>query len=233
MLTAKSVKIQWSRCRWDIVSLETFPVPTSVSPRTPDRNLARQEWRSRIGNDIATLTNAPDSFNDDGAGHLLVFKFDLSSAPASDNVSVYLDPLDALDFPAQFFERRFYSGAIGATRANSVVRVGAPSSTRSVLVRSLRTFCRPNLQNSVPVQIWVSSVILAIVQNMNQFGNGFVQGDLNNDSRIDLYDLRIWRNNRTDITGFPQIASVPEPTGLAMILSASQEFRRLRASRTI
>ena len=57
---------------------------------------------------------------------------------------------------------------------------------------------------------------LTIVQHMHKSGALPFEGDLNADGRVDLYDLRIWRDNRTDI--LPAIATVPEPEGILFIL---------------
>ena len=57
---------------------------------------------------------------------------------------------------------------------------------------------------------------LAIVQHMHKSGALPFEGDLNTDGRVDLHDLHIWRDNRTDI--FPSIAIVPEPEGILLIL---------------
>ena len=57
---------------------------------------------------------------------------------------------------------------------------------------------------------------LTIVQHMHKSGALPFEGDLNADGRVDLHDLRIWRDNRTDI--FPSIANVPEPEGILLVL---------------
>jgi hypothetical protein len=46
-----------------------------------------------VGAPQQIVSGAPDSYNFDGATHLIVVKFALSSAPLSDAVSMYLDPL--------------------------------------------------------------------------------------------------------------------------------------------
>jgi hypothetical protein len=60
---------------------------------------------------------------------------------------------------------------------------------------------------------------LSIVQNFHQFGISPGDGDLNGDGRISLHDLRIWRDNRTDIP--PEISTVPEPGSLTTALLAA------------
>jgi hypothetical protein len=72
----------------------------------------------------------------------------------------------------------------------------------------------------------------AIISNMNRTGMTTAQGDVTGDGRVDLQDLRVWRDNRTDIP--PLTAgeiNVPEPAGAVLALLASMGLFGLRNRR--
>jgi hypothetical protein len=60
----------------------------------------------------------------------------------------------------------------------------------------------------------------AIVTHMNLTGQSTANGDVTGDGRVDLRDLRLWRDNRTDIPGLGGVGevTVPEPTTVVMAL---------------
>ena len=63
----------------------------------------------------------------------------------------------------------------------------------------------------------------AIITHMNLTGQSTANGDVTGDGRVDLNDLRLWRDNRTDIPGLGALGdgTVPEPTSVALALLAS------------
>ncbi len=167
------------------------------------------------------IPGGPASFLDDiGVTHMFVLKFILSDQAASDTVQLFLDPTDD-EKPTlpnvEFVNVDFTLGAMSGPVQFAGTGTGATFDEIRVGTE-YEDVLSPLPSELGPCSDLEEQCYLAIVENMNQFGNGFVHGDLNNDGRIDLYDLRIWRDNRTDITGFPQIASVPETTSLVVML---------------
>jgi hypothetical protein len=148
-----------------------------------------------------------------GRTRLFVLKFTLSDQPASDTIQLYLDPMDTNEpiIPnAEFTNVDFTLGAISA----AVQFAG--SGTNTVLdefrISSAWSWAVPRVPLTGACDELDEACYLSIVQNFHQLGISPGDGDLNGDGRIDLHDLRIWRDNRTDV--LPEISNVPEPRGL-------------------
>jgi hypothetical protein len=154
-----------------------------------------------------------------GRTRLFVLKFTLTDQAASDSVQLYLDPLDSAEpiIPnAVFADIDFTLGSISA----AVQFAGSGTSTVFDELRIGTQFS--DVAPKVPLTGACDEIdqqcYLSIVQNFHQLGISPSDGDLNGDGRIDLYDLRIWRDNRTDV--LPEISSVPEPTNLLAVAVA-------------
>jgi hypothetical protein len=150
-----------------------------------------------------------------GRTRLFVLKFTLSDQAASDTIQLYLDPMDINEpiIPnAEFTNVDFALGAISA----AVQFAGSGTSTVFDEFRISTTWGEgvPRVPLTGACDELDQECYMSIVQNFHQFGISPGDGDLNGDGRISLSDLRIWRDNRTDI--FPEISSVPEPTGILM-----------------
>jgi hypothetical protein len=169
------------------------------------------------------IPGGPASFLEDvGVTHLFVLKFILSDQATADIVQLFLDPAgsDEPTFPsAEFSGVDFTLGSVsgpvqfggaGSGVALDEIRVGTEFSD----------VAPPPLQSGACSGMELGqSCYLTIVQSMNGIGLD-LEGDLNHDGRVDLYDLRIWRDNRTD-AGHPEFVSVPEPSGVLLILVSS------------
>jgi hypothetical protein len=176
----------------------------------------------KVGLGIGTeqIIEGSDSFLEDiGRTRLFVLKFILTDQPASDTIQLYLDPMDATEpiIPnAEFVNVDFTLGSISA----AVQFAGSGTSTVFDELRISTEFgdVVPRVPLTGACDELDETCYLSIVQNFHQFGISSGDGDLNGDGHIDLHDLRIWRDNRTDV--LPEISSVPEPRG-SLLLSAS------------
>jgi hypothetical protein len=154
-----------------------------------------------------------------GRTRLFVLKFTLSDQAASDTIQLYLDPMDTNEpiIPsAEFTNVDFTLGAISA----AVQFAGSGTSTvlDEFRISSAWSWAVPRVPLTGACDELDQQCYLSIVQNFHQFGISPGDGDLNGDGRINLYDLRIWRDNRTDV--LPEISSVPEPTNLLAVAVA-------------
>lgn len=170
---------------------------------------------------FSQFDGAPASFAEDGLTHLIVLKFDLTTTAASDSLSIYLDPLTTEE-PVIF--SAFVGGVDLTLGAIGGFTIYGGSGTSPVLdemrvattfIDALPDFPLPgDTNNDDEVDI---DDYNAIIQNMNRFGVTTSEGDVNGDGRVDLRDLRLWRDNRTDIPGGSTGESgVPEPSAIAL-----------------
>jgi hypothetical protein len=155
-----------------------------------------------------------------GRTRLFVLKFTLSDQAASDTIQLYLDPMDTNEpiIPnAEFTNVDFTLGSISA----AVQFAGSGTSTVFDEFRISTEFGNavPRVPLTGACDELDEACYLSIVQNFHQFGISPGDGDLNGDGRISLHDLRIWRDNRTDIP--PEISTVPEPGSLTTALLAA------------
>lgn len=183
----------------------------------------------RIGNEVQVLEDVPASFNEDGLAHLVVMKFELEDSPFSDDVSVFLNPVGNSPTPSALFaDIDFTLGAIGVPSLYG----GTGRGTEFDEIRIGTEFEDVIPPGPEPGECTGENLGQAcyqtIVQSMH--GVGFeLEGDLNNDGRVDLHDLRIWRDNRADMVGVG-ILGVPEPSGVWMILVGSVVILTRRAA---
>jgi hypothetical protein len=183
------------------------------------------------------LEGGPTFATDAGATHLIVFKFTLTDVDASDRLDVYLDPTETEEpviASASFTNRNLTLSAI----SGPVQFGGAGTAAQFDELRVADTFidALPDfpLKGDTNGDDLVDIVdYTAIIQNMNLLGRTTAQGDVTGDGRVDLRDLRLWRDHRTDIPPLGAVGevTVPEPTSVALGLLASLSVLGLRRRR--
>ncbi|TWT37638.1 PEP-CTERM motif protein [Posidoniimonas corsicana] len=180
------------------------------------------------GEGYNVLEGAPSSFVNDGATHLIVTKFELSDQPESDVVSIYLDPVSLVepDLPGAIYSGvdftlgsmgiAQFAGGGGDLMAIDEIRVA------DSWVDAVPPFPLPgDTDNDGDVDL---DDYQNIVSHMNQRVTTALEGDVARadgtqgaDGIVTLADYRIWRDNRTDVAGSPELqAGVPEPAGVAI-----------------
>jgi hypothetical protein len=193
-------------------------------------NLPPDSAPLKIGLGIGSeqIIEGSGSFLEDvGRTRLFVLKFTLSDQAASDKVQLYLDPMGAVEpiVPnAEFADVDFTLGSISA--AVQFAGTGTSTVFDELRIGTQYSDVVPQVPLTGACDELDEACYLSIVQNFHQHGISPGDGDLNGDGRIDLYDLRLWRDNRTDI--MPEIASVPEPGSLLFCVSALIAMSLLR-----
>lgn len=187
------------------------------------------------------LSDTP--FNEFGGTHVIVMKFELAAAPAGDTISVFVDPLDALepqlpnglitglDFTLGAMSTISYFGnPTGVLPVFDELRVGTTFSDMGPPIDPPPGPCAEADQ----------ACYLEIITNLNLTGLEIGAADIagadgrpGTDGRIDLRDLNLWRRNRTDAVAVAASSSapVPEPAswmGVAVAILV-QFYRRRRA----
>jgi hypothetical protein len=182
------------------------------------------------------LTDYP--FNDDGASHHVVIKFELSDQAASDTISVYLDPVygipggvdgsSAAEPPlatAVASGLDFTLGAVGA-----ISRFGGtgilPVYDELRIGTEYADMFPPISDPSSPCSELDYSCYLEIVSHLGLSGLEVGYADIDRDGSVTIADYRIWKDNRSDLAvgaGSLSTLPVPEPTSgmLAAILTAA------------
>jgi hypothetical protein len=163
------------------------------------------------------LGGGPASFAaDNGSTHLIVLKFNLSDQPLSDEVELFVNPTDIEEpviVSAAFIDLDFTLGAV----SGPVQFGGTGTSMQFDEIRVGTEFADvvPTGPAFGPCSEPDEECYITIVQHMHMTGAHRFEGDVNADGRVDLYDLRIWRDNRTDIPAI--LAAIPEPFGAALM----------------
>lgn len=175
------------------------------------------------------LEGGPESFAADGATHLIVFKFTMSDQALSDNLEIYLDPNENEE--PVISNASFFNRDITLARISGPVQFGgAGTAAQFDELRVADTFEDalpefPRKGNTNPAIDDFVDILdyQAIVTHMNLTGQSTANGDVTGDGRVDLNDLRLWRDNRTDIPGLGAVGevTVPEPASVALALLAS------------
>jgi hypothetical protein len=189
------------------------------------------------------IAGAPSSFAaDNGTTHLIVFKFTFSDQALSDSVELFLNPRE--NEQPVVADAAFFNRDITLDRISGPVQFGgAGTSMQFDELRIADTFEDvlpdfPRKGNTNPGTCPTCDDFVdildyqAIISNMNRTGMTTAQGDVTGDGRVDLQDLRVWRDNRTDIP--PLTAgeiNVPEPAGAVLALLASMGLFGLRNRR--
>jgi hypothetical protein len=172
-------------------------------------------------------------FNDFGGTHLIVMKFVLSATPASDTVSVFLNPLTAsepevpqanaanIDFTLTAMSTISKFGGTGVKPVFDELRV---ATTYAEAIPALPFPGDTNGDGLVNMVDYNN-----IVSHMNQSVASALDGDValangkqGSDGRVTLGDYRLWRDNRTDVPhGTVTNLPVPEPSSLALAFAAA------------
>ncbi len=221
---------------------------TGPFPREPDsaRMALVTPWGYSVPED------GPPSYDEDGHTHMVVFKFELSSAAGSDTVSVFLDPLDDAGIDAGFLPLfpveepavpsavisgvDFTLGAIGFSQFGG----GTVDTMMFDEIRVGTTFSDV-IPPGVPPVSWEDLFdIVASHMNLGVSG-GWMDGDIGladgtpgSDGRVTIGDFRVWKDHPYEMGGgsLLTIAAVPEPTGIVLVLAAGVAcLGRVRARR--
>ena len=185
------------------------------------------------GSTYQILDGGPDNFNEDGANHLIVMRFSLSSDPGADSVSVYLDP-KSVDEPV--VASATVTGAnILMTHVGGMTIYGG-SGTSPVMdeLRVATTFAEAVPDFPAPGDTDNDDDVdfvdyQNIIKYMNLGGAAVpntivLHPDITGDGKVTIADYRLWKDRRTDLTpgsgsgaGSAGI-SAPEPTSMLLAL---------------
>jgi hypothetical protein len=215
-------------------------------PAGPDQDPQKEPSTGRMtfqfdGN-YQIIENSPDSFNQDGAPHLVVLKFELTTDPIAmgaggDTISIYLDPVNNT-------EPELPGASVTGLDLDIAVMGGATiygsnGGTDPVMdeIRVADTFadslpplpCAGDTNGDCVIDLDDYATIASF---MNQtVTGGPAQGDValangkqGSDGRVTLGDYRIWRDNRNDLgSGAGAFAGqgIPEPSSLILALVAA------------
>jgi hypothetical protein len=201
------------------------------------RNPANSRLALRVpglGND-QILNNSPVSFNSDGATHLIVFKFDLTTAAGGDTLSVFLDPITTLE-PGVGSESASIAGLdIQIGTIGFGMYGGAGSIGLSVDELRIGNTFADVLPPNLPVPGDTNGDLLidhndftTILDNFHRTGVSgpsagdiaLANGNVGIDGRVSLGDFWLWKR-RYEAThpgaGASLEASIPEPSSLILI----------------
>ena len=200
-------------------------------------NAATAKMQFNIGGQ-QIIDSAPDNYNADGATHLMVLKFVLSST-APDVISLYLDPTSSVEpvIPTNTVTigtagtgtNGFTLGAFGPAQFGGS---GNPTVMDEIRIGTTYADALPELP--IPGDTNGDKKVdqadyLNIFHAMNLIGanipnTALDHPDVNGDGKITIADFRIWKDNRTDIpSGAGALGSqgVPEPaTWVLMLMGA-------------
>jgi hypothetical protein len=197
----------------------------------PERIPATAHLRASFpGGGVQLLTDT--TFNqDNGATHLIVVKFVLSAADASDSISVFLDPTTTVE---PVLGNATYTGANFTLSAISTIsRFGTPGGLMPVFdeLRVATTYAEAVPDFPLPGDTNNDDLVNItdyqnIFNHMNLLGAAVpntleLHPDVTGDGRVTIADFRLWKVNRTDLSAtLPSDAIVPEPAGATLALAA-------------
>jgi hypothetical protein len=187
--------------------------------------------------DVQLFNNAPDSYNADGANHLVVLRFDLSATDGMDSITAYLDPrspVEPIISNASFNDINFTLSAFstvsrfGGGQPNPVfdeLRVGT---TFADVVPEFPYPGDTDGDGDADIDDYNT-----IAGNFSSTGVDASMGDVTGDGRVTLADFRLWKDNRTDASNAVGGVEVPEPcsallAGLALLGVSGVSRRRSR-----
>jgi hypothetical protein len=212
------------------------------------RNPSTGRLALRTPGSSAILDNSPLSFNQDGATHLVVFKFDLTANAAGDTISVYLDPVTTnepepasatipdLDITVGTFAFAMYGsgGSIGL----AVDELRVATTFAEALPPGLP--CPGDTDGNCVIDQVDFDTIMANFHRTGVAGGpsegdvALQNGNIGIDGRVSLGDLWLWKREYEAANGAGSAARffVPEPSsiGLALILLAMMTTKTRRRS---
>jgi hypothetical protein len=187
------------------------------------------------------IEGSPDNFiEDNGVTHAIVVRVDLSADDLSDSVSVYLDPVQAVEpeIPSSSINGiNFLLGSMGGV----TVFGGSGGMPTFDELRIATTFAEALPKLPIPGDTDGDDDVDLddyhnIVTHMNLSGAAVpnlptlhpdvarADGTQGNDGRVTIADYRLWRDNRTDLGGSGALKgpAVPEPASavFASLMSA-------------
>jgi hypothetical protein len=200
------------------------------------------DWSKRMRLSVGSPSNLDQlltdyPFNEDGAHHHVVLKFELSDQAASDTISLYLDPgfavpdglgdtaieppvatavASGLDFTLGAVGAISRFGGTGVLPVYDELRIGTEFADVFPPIPDPSSLCSE----------FDYACYLEIVSHLGLSGPEVGYGDVNGDGSVTIADFRIWKDNRSDLTvgaGLSSAATVPEPTCgvLAIMLTAT------------
>lgn len=205
----------------------------------------RERMQFRVGNSASLLTDY--TFHEDGEPHAVVIKFELHNAPASDTLSVFVDPVIAIpgmgggsgisepELPnAVATNLDFTLGAIGTVSLFGVA-VGMLPIFDELRVGTTYADLIPPISPGAPCSEADYACFLEIVSHMNLSGADVGFGDVTGDGKVTIADFRYWKDRRTDLSvgsGSLSAQSVPESPswllGLFALAIVASSARRSR-----
>jgi hypothetical protein len=182
------------------------------------------------------IESAPDSFAEDARNHLIVMRFNLSSDPAADSFSLFLDPksvdepvvpsatVTGVNISMTHIGGMTIYGGTGISPVMDELRIG------DTFADVLPEFPLPgDTDNDDDVDVVDYQ---NIIRHMNLSGAAVpntieLHPDITGDGKVTIADFRLWKDRRTDLTagagsaGGSAGVATPEPTSLIMVLIAA------------
>jgi hypothetical protein len=202
------------------------------------------DWHKRMqfraGNTGALLTDY--TFQEDGATHVIIIKFDLQSAPASDTLSVFLDPnlFSAMEpeIPtATATNLNFTLGAIGTISTFGASGI-LPVFDELLVTTTFADFFDITEPPMGPcLSDFGYACYLEIVSHLGLSSPEVGYADIDGDGIVTIADYRIWKDNRSDLTvgaGSSAAVGVPEPgSWQSLILAMAALAATVRRARIL
>jgi hypothetical protein len=166
------------------------------------------------------------TFEEDGATHVIIVKFNLQSAPASDTLSIFLDPnlfsgMEPELPTAIAKDLDFTLGAIGTISTFGASGI-VPVYDELLVTTTFADFFDPTEPPEGPC---ISDFGLAcyqeIITHLGLSGSRVGYGDITGDGQVTIADFRYWKDHRTDLSfgsGSLSAVGVPEPTSWLLVL---------------
>jgi hypothetical protein len=206
------------------------------NPNDPAQTVAATARMQAFGGvaDYTPIENAPPSFVEDGATHLVVLKFELSTEEASDSISVFLDPISVTepDLPGKAFTGiDVQLGALGMGQFGG----GGPTLNTVDEIRIADTFIDALPELPLPGDTDGDRDVDLddynnIITNLGLQVGTALEGDVakadgsqGSDGRVTIADYRIWKDNYPTLppgagSGTFNSSGVPEPSSCLLFV---------------